>query len=154
MNPPITIACSRPVKSFSKRRKCKKYHYDISWENHIITTNPIPRLKPPITIATEFTSRHVTLHYTYWLTLWHIGNFRDVPLIEVSVEGGSTPKHWHKERRPIIFSQRARKEGGRTLSKILWQPKEGKYSSNYIHQITYITLSKILLWFKVLLESQ
>ncbi len=30
----------------------------------------------------------------------------------------------------------ARKEGKRTLIKILWQPKEGKHSSNYIHHST------------------
>ncbi len=70
-----------------------------------------------------------------------MGNFRDVPLIEVSVERRSLPKHCRKNRRPITFTvKRARLEGGRTLIKILKQPKEGKrsqkrgnHSSNYIH---------------------
>ncbi len=73
-------------------------------------------------------SRQVVLPYMYWLTICHIGNFRDVPLIEVSVEIGSIIKHCRKKRRPIIFTVNAqeKKAEGRTLIKILWQPKEGK----------------------------
>jgi hypothetical protein len=64
------------------------------------------------------------LQYTYWLTFSHIDNFRNVPLIEVSVEDGSTMKHCRKKKKAsYIHSQRARKEGGRTLIIILWQPK-------------------------------
>jgi hypothetical protein len=44
-------------------------------------------------------------------------------------------KHCRKKWRPITFTinTQAKKEGGRTLIKILWQHKEGKHSSNYIH---------------------
>jgi hypothetical protein len=65
--------------------------------------------------------------------LKHSGNFGDVPLIQVSVEGGSILKHCRKKRRPIA---RARKEDGRTLIKILKQPKEGK---SFFKLHTYIT---------------
>jgi hypothetical protein len=41
-----------------------------------------------------------------------------------------------EKKADFIQSQRARKEGGRTLIKILEQPKEGKHSSNYIHHST------------------
>ncbi len=49
----------------------------------------------------------------------HIGNFRDVPLIEVSVEGGSICKHCCKKRRPITITVNAqeKKAQGRTLIK-------------------------------------
>ena len=43
----------------------------------------------------------------YWLTCIHSGNFRDIPLIEVSIEDGSPVKHCRKERRPIIFTVNA-----------------------------------------------
>ncbi len=52
----------------------------------------------------ELTSRPVILHYTYRLTCSHIGNFRDVPLIEVPVERRSLSKHCRKNRRPITFT--------------------------------------------------
>ncbi len=81
--------------------------------------------------------RQVILHYTYWLTKIHIGNFRDIPLIHVSVEGGSRMKHCRKKRRPITFTVNAEeKEGGRTLIKILWQPEVGKRSAYFIHHST------------------
>ncbi len=76
------------------------------------------------------------LQYMSWLTGFHSVNFRDVPLIEVSVKNWSPFKHCRKKRRPLIFSQRARKVGGRALITILQQPKEGEHSSNYIHHTT------------------
>ncbi len=45
----------------------------------------------------ELRSCEVILHYTHRLTIKHSGNFRDVPLIEVSVEGGILKKHCHKK---------------------------------------------------------
>jgi hypothetical protein len=99
--------------------------------HQIITTNPIPRHQIITTNSTS--SRHV--QYKYWLTISHSDNFRDVPLVDVSVEGGSRFKHFCKKRRPITFTVNAqeKKAEERTLIKILWQPKEGKQSSNYIH---------------------
>ncbi len=58
----------------------------------------------------ELVSRQVILHYTYWLTLLHGGYFRDVPLIEVSVEGGSPIKHCRKKRRLISFTVSAQEK--------------------------------------------
>ncbi len=99
---------------------------------------PNPRWNPPITQLHEFTSRQVIIQYTYWLTLIHSGNFRDIPLIDVSVEGRSRIKHCRKKKRPITFTVNAqeKKAEGRTLTKILWQPNEGKPLSNYIHYAT------------------
>jgi hypothetical protein len=48
--------------------------------HYIITINPDPPAK---------SSNHYSIssrHVKYWLTSRHIGNFLDVPLIEVSVE--------------------------------------------------------------------
>jgi hypothetical protein len=86
--------------------------------HHVITTNHNPRrLSPPITKAwVHVTSSHSSL-YTYWLTSIHRGNFRDVPLLQVSVKGTSRIKHCRKKKKTDYnTSQRARKEGGRTLS--------------------------------------
>ncbi len=43
-----------------------------------------PLLNPPFL---PNSLSQVILHYEFWLTCIHIGNFRDIPLIEVSVEG-------------------------------------------------------------------
>ncbi len=61
------------------------------------------------------------IEYTYELTIQHSGNFRDVPLIEVYVEGGSIAEHCRKKRRPIAFTVNAqeKKAEGRTLIKKL-----------------------------------
>jgi hypothetical protein len=62
----------------------------------------------PTTLAWVYvTSSHFTL---YVITFAHIGDFRDVPLIEVSVEGFSTIKHCRKKRRPIIFTVNAQEK--------------------------------------------
>ncbi len=94
--------------------------------HHIITTNPKPPTEPSNhTIAwVHVTSSHI-LHFTYSLTVRHIGNFCDVPLIEVSVEGVSRTKHCRKKRRPITFTvnEQEKKAEVWTLVKILWQPK-------------------------------
>jgi hypothetical protein len=47
-------------------------------------------------------------------------------------------KHCHKKRRSITFTANAqeKKAQGRTLIRILWQPKEDKHSSKYIHHST------------------
>ncbi len=81
---------------------------------------------------------HVILHYTYWLTWNHSGNFRDVPLIEVSIEDGSAIKHCRKRRKTITFAVNAqeKKAKERTLIKLLKQPNKGKDSSNYTHRAT------------------
>ena len=99
-----------------------QHHLSTIFYGTISTTNPKPPAKrnpPNHTIATDFTARQgVLLHYTYWLTLRHSGNFRDVPLIEVSVEGGSTIKHCGKDKQAdYMHSQRTRtrKPEGRTL---------------------------------------
>ncbi len=92
---------------------------------------PEPRLSPPITIA-WVTSRLVILHYTYWLTCLHSGNFRDVPLIEISVERGSGIKHCCKWRRTITFTVNAQEKKAveRTLIKILKQPIKDYLEAN------------------------
>jgi hypothetical protein len=69
----------------------------------------------------------------------HIGNFRDVPLIEVSVEGGSITKHCRKTRRPITFTVNAQEKKGARKN------PDQKYSNSpkkaNILQTTYITPS-------------
>ena len=90
----ITIAMSsRHVKSFSNMRLDLLDSIVVTSETSIVTAqsspptpNPRPTEPSNHTVATEFTSRQVILHYTYQLTCSHIGNFRDVPLIEVTVE--------------------------------------------------------------------
>ncbi len=67
---------------------------------------PNPQLNPPITIAWVLVTSSHSPHYTYWLTLLHSGNFRDVPLIKISVEGGSRLKHCARQEGRL-------KEGGR-----------------------------------------
>ncbi len=48
----------------------------------------------------KWTSNHkVDLQYMYWLTRFHIWNIRNIPLVEVSVEGGSKYEHCRKKRR-------------------------------------------------------
>ena len=69
----------------------------------------------------NMTSRHVK---SFSLTITHSGNFRDIPMIEVSVEGGSPNKHCRKKR--------TRKE--EHWSKYYDSPKKAT-----ILQITYIT---------------
>ncbi len=90
----------------------------------IITPNPInPRPTEPSnhTIPTEFTSRQGILHYTYWLTVIHSGNFRDIPLIEVSVEGFSIFKHCRKKRRPITCTVDAQEQKGGKKNSLIKQ---------------------------------
>ncbi len=75
--------------------------YHLLQHNHKHQTpkkNARPNEPSNHTIATDSTARQGILHYTYWLTAIHSGNFRDVPLIEDSVEGGSTPKHCGKDK--------------------------------------------------------
>ncbi len=79
---------------------------------HITSSPPTPnpRWNPPITQLHEFTSRQVIIQYTYWLTLIHSGSFRDIPLIDVSVESGSRSKHCRKKKKAdYIHSQRRKK---------------------------------------------
>ncbi len=55
--------------------------------------------EPPITQWHDVTIHKVDHHqYTYWLTRLHSGNFRDIPLMEVSVEGGRRFKHCRKKK--------------------------------------------------------
>jgi hypothetical protein len=56
--------------------------------------------------SNSLSSHHVTrqdiLQYTYWLTMRHSGDFRDIPLIQVPVEGGTairTTKHCRKKKK-------------------------------------------------------
>ncbi len=57
----------------------------------------------------HYTARQGILRYTYGLTGRHSGNTRDVPLIEVSVEGRSTLKHCGRDKKAdYMHSQRAR----------------------------------------------
>jgi hypothetical protein len=80
---------------------------------------------------------HQSQKHMYWLTRRHSSNSRDVPLIDVSVEGGSIHEHCRKTKKAdYIHSQRARIKDSWTLIRILRQRKEGKHSSNYIHHST------------------
>ncbi len=79
--------------------------------HHITTTNTNPRLNLPIAIAWVHVKSKVILQYTHWLTFRHRSHFRDIPLIEGAVEGGSKAEHCRKKRKPITFTaKRARKE--------------------------------------------
>ncbi len=89
------------------------YHLYFTSHHH----QPKPRLNPPITIAWVQTSGQAIFHNTYWLTKLHIANFRDVPLIEVSVEFSSLTKHCRKKRRQSSFTVNTRREARRTLIK-------------------------------------
>jgi hypothetical protein len=126
--PPTISVCHKPDKSLpwamgvhSISRILQHHTTSLPYLQHIITTNPKPPTEPSIQIAYEFMSRQVSLHYTYRLTRSHIGDFRDVPLIEVSVEARSPIKHCRKKRRSITFTVDAqeKKAKGRTLIKIL-----------------------------------
>ncbi len=78
-------------------------------------------------------------------------NIRDIPLVDISVEGGSGKKHCRKKRRPITFTvnTQEKKTEERILIKILKQPIKGKHSSNYIHSATNTNPQGV-----TLLESQ
>jgi hypothetical protein len=103
--------------------------------HHNITFNSKPPTEPSNhTIAwVHVTSSHI-LHYTYSLTFRHIGNFRDVPLIEVSVEGVSRKKHCCKKRRLITFTvnEQEKKAEEASSNTVTAQRRQ------HILQITYI----------------
>ncbi len=51
-------------------------------------------------------------NHAYWLTILHIGNFRNIPLFDISVEGGNLIKHCRKTK-GRLHSQSTRKKKGR-----------------------------------------
>ena len=58
----------------------------------------------------EFTSCQVILQHSKWLTISHISYFRDVPLIQVSVEGGSPIKHCRNKKKADYIHTTTRKK--------------------------------------------
>ncbi len=89
---------------------CRILQYHLSTiftSHHHHHHQPHPPTQPSNHNSIEFTSRQAIPNYMYWLTICHIGNFCDVPLIEVSVEGGSLIKHCRKKRRSISFTVNA-----------------------------------------------
>ena len=59
----------------------------------------------------------------------HSSNFRDVPPIEVAVEGRSMVKHYRKKRRTMTFTLARREEQRRTLIKIPWPKRRQTQTS-------------------------
>ncbi len=85
-------------------------HSSTPFLHYLYITSSPPTQTPDWTLQSqqhEFKSRQAIPQYTYWLTILHSGNFRDIPLIEVSVEGISLNKHYRKTKSPITFTVNA-----------------------------------------------
>jgi hypothetical protein len=96
-----------------QRQKNMKPHkeaankHEISWGNLIgfkKHENSLGNL-----MKSQFSWNHNSMS-SYRLTLIHSGDCGNVPLIEVSVEGGSRTKHCRKKRRPITFTVNAQEK--------------------------------------------
>ena len=71
----------------------------------------------------------------------HSGYFRDIPLIEVSVEGGSLIKHCRKKRRPITFTVNAQENEGGRKNPDQNTPTAHRRQTTFFYIYTYITHS-------------
>ncbi len=86
--------------------------------NHTIAWAHVTSNHSPIYVWTYYeTYRLLSRHSTDWCLRWRRKHRQTLS---------------QEKKADYIHSQRARKEGGRTLIKILLQPKEGTLSSNYI----------------------
>jgi hypothetical protein len=72
----------------------------ISYENYALKSMMSQKQNWTLqSLSHEFTSRQVILQHTYWLTSRHIGDFCDVPLTQVSIEGGISWKHYREKKK-------------------------------------------------------